>query len=1056
MEEVLQYDQTTQRPGETTGARILLVSTACQWLKKLKSNSDIGTTTGGRSLFDGLGRDLQTQRQLKLNTIVESSTQYDSAGRAYRAFKPYEKDYTDVNRHRFDSLYTTNADAYYNAMDCDDSHTSGYPFSETAYHPDPLARSWKQGAPGSDWRIGGGHEVQSTFSSNAANDLSGFSANTLYKTVSLDEDGTSTWSFTDKFGNNVASVIDPAGLNLCTTLGYDILGNRTSSVTPRGDTTRYVYSPLKLLQSKSSPDQGTTQYIYDKNGNLRFVKDSAHTGGSANNVYLNSDYVSSPYSYSSQFTLNMPGKVNVNVRVYDIMEGTEVLYVRIKANGTTIKTVQTNVWAGANGSIMLPKGTYTYELQAVGDYGAFGYTIACQTGYEFVYYKYDVFNRLIESGEYESNSVSANFTQANAENASFPSSGRLLSSVLTYDTESADGNAAGQRNIKGRLSYAQAYRYGTLELTTSYSYDPFGNVEWTVQTKPTSSWWQQKLVYDVQGRVTKKSFLDGYSSSYNLYTFLEYDQMGRLSKVFTGPNADTTGRTQEAAYTYFAGGITKRTQLAYVQGVDYRYNTRDWLKQINHQNLSAGDDPGHDGPGGSGLAYADKFGMILGYQVAGHIGDPGNQNATPHWNGNISWAIYNMAGVTFAPGSPYTPTTMVGNTYGYDNASRITSSNFGFFTYHSGLEDWGWYGTTRYDETGYQYDGSGNITAVQRYGNTGSLMDNLTYTYATGTNRLRHISDAVAAGTFSTDIDNQQTDNYGYDANGSLQKDLQRDVAFAVNDIRNLPVSVWKASTGQELKYYYDTDGKRIRKDAGSTEYYVNGLTGETEVIVKSDETGATHSILGRDNLGQVKRSGTTFARYYYLKDHLGTIKMTVDASCNTTGYDDYYPFGQQMDGRCYTSSADPRYKYTSKERDAESGYDYFGARYYGARASRWTSVDPLVDKYAAHSPYIYSFENPVRFLDLTGMEGEGFVQNLLNGARALLSDKKKPQEDDQDQSGPLSSSEVQAIQKVESAMKTVDKNVDRLPEFGFIGGLGTNYQENRRNTMLRLRFWVN
>lgn len=239
------------------------------------------------------------------------------------------------------------------------------------------------------------------------------------------------------------------------------------------------------------------------------------------------------------------------------------------------------------------------------------------------------------------------------------------------------------------------------------------------------------------------------------------------------------------------------------------------MNQINEQNLSTAQDPGNDGQGGSGVGYSDRFGMILGYQNAGHIGDPSYQNATPHWNGNISWAIYNMLGVSLTPGSPYNPTALVGNTYSYDRASRILGSNFGFYSQNQGNGVWGWYGTNTYDESSYQYDGNGNITAVQRYGNTGSLMDNLTYTYAAGTNRLRHISDAVAAGTFSTDIDNQQTDNYGYDANGSMEKDLQWDVAFVVNDIRNLPVSMWKASNGQELKYYYDTEGKRIRKTRG-------------------------------------------------------------------------------------------------------------------------------------------------------------------------------------------------------------------------------------------------
>jgi RHS repeat-associated protein len=194
-------------------------------------------------------------------------------------------------------------------------------------------------------------------------------------------------------------------------------------------------------------------------------------------------------------------------------------------------------------------------------------------------------------------------------------------------------------------------------------------------------------------------------------------------------------------------------------------------------------------------------------------------------------------------------------------------------------------------------------------------------------------------------------------------------VAFVVNDIRNLPLSIWKASTGQELKYCYDTEGKRIRKDIGSmTEYYVNGVGGETEAIVKYDETSATHSILGVDNLGQIKRTGSTFARYYYLKDHLGTIKMTVDAAGNTTGYDDYYPFGMQMDGRCNSSSADARYKFTSKERDTESGYDYFGARYYDARVGRWLSVDALAIEYPSLAPYVYAVANPLLYLDPNGL----------------------------------------------------------------------------------------
>jgi RHS repeat-associated protein len=64
------------------------------------------------------------------------------------------------------------------------------------------------------------------------------------------------------------------------------------------------------------------------------------------------------------------------------------------------------------------------------------------------------------------------------------------------------------------------------------------------------------------------------------------------------------------------------------------------------------------------------------------------------------------------------------------------------------------------------------------------------------------------------------------------------------------------------------------------------------------------------------------------------------------------------------------RYKFTGKERDAETGYDYFGARYYSSELSVWLSVDPLADKYPGISAYAYVFNNPVMLIDPWGLEG--------------------------------------------------------------------------------------
>ena len=78
--------------------------------------------------------------------------------------------------------------------------------------------------------------------------------------------------------------------------------------------------------------------------------------------------------------------------------------------------------------------------------------------------------------------------------------------------------------------------------------------------------------------------------------------------------------------------------------------------------------------------------------------------------------------------------------------------------------------------------------------------------------------------------------------------------------------------------------------------------------------------------------------------------------------------------------SADPRYKYTGKERDVETGYDYFGARYYDARIARWLMVDPLAEKYPRWSPYHYGANNPLRIIDPNGEDWKDFAVGVLTG----------------------------------------------------------------------------
>ncbi|MDR3046070.1 MAG: RHS repeat-associated core domain-containing protein, partial [Bacteroidales bacterium] len=62
------------------------------------------------------------------------------------------------------------------------------------------------------------------------------------------------------------------------------------------------------------------------------------------------------------------------------------------------------------------------------------------------------------------------------------------------------------------------------------------------------------------------------------------------------------------------------------------------------------------------------------------------------------------------------------------------------------------------------------------------------------------------------------------------------------------------------------------------------------------------------------------------------------------------------------------RYTFSGKERDSESGYSYFGARYYDSDLSIWLSVDPMASELPHQTPYAYCSNHPVNRTDPTGL----------------------------------------------------------------------------------------
>ena len=105
---------------------------------------------------------------------------------------------------------------------------------------------------------------------------------------------------------------------------------------------------------------------------------------------------------------------------------------------------------------------------------------------------------------------------------------------------------------------------------------------------------------------------------------------------------------------------------------------------------------------------------------------------------------------------------------------------------------------------------------------------------------------------------------------------------------------------------------------------------------------------------------------HFYLRDHLGNIRVVFDQAGTVEQVTHYYPFGGVM--RESTNPGLQPYKYGGKELDRTSSLDAydFGARMlFFADRLQWGQMDPLCEKYYNVSPYAYCGNNPVSLLIL-------------------------------------------------------------------------------------------
>ncbi len=189
-------------------------------------------------------------------------------------------------------------------------------------------------------------------------------------------------------------------------------------------------------------------------------------------------------------------------------------------------------------------------------------------------------------------------------------------------------------------------------------------------------------------------------------------------------------------------------------------------------------------------------------------------------------------------------------------------------------------------------------------------------------------------------------------------------------------------------KHYFE-EGKRICSKIGSggliIDKKIEGISQGIEEIRDIQKDGLVktfdicmqlHPYIKTNNLhktvvkpyeGQINPGEPIF---YYHSDHLGSASFLTDTNGIETQELVYLPFGEDwVDMKYNTQQYDTPYKFNGKEKDEETGYNNYGARYYYDWASIWLSVDPMSDKYPNLTSYNYCANNPVMLIDPDGRE---------------------------------------------------------------------------------------
>lgn len=883
--------------------------------------------------FDGLGREKQTLQvggSPTGNTIV-TPYEYDGFGRQTKEFLPFP---ISGASNQLDTVAT--GSSFY-------LETTGdyIPYSEKTFENSPLNRVLFQAAPGRDWMKGAGHEIGFQYATNSDGEVFNFgvadpttnptltlsnsitySGGTLYKTITTDENGQPIEEYKDKEGRIILKRINIPS------------------------------KPEAPLNSSGNHD---TYYVYDIYGNLTFVLppklvDIAH--GNIETYKANLAELGYQYFYDDKNRLvekQLPGKG----REFMVYDNQDRLTLQQDINQRT----------GTN------KG--------------------------WTFFKYDKFGRIVYTGFFK-NTASRGSMQTALSNKRVPNNEERVSSVFANNGQSIYYTNAQFPNGSLTVQSVNYYdHYQNLGVTPS-SIDN-QNVVGADDTKTKglavanytnvlgeTTWNKAYTYYDAKYIRPIASHLDNYLGGYQTTASI-LDFRGKVKNTVTKHKPTYTGTeiTIKEEFDYYPNELLKYqthqvnnnpkeyiVQNSYneinqltskkvgnsiasnpLQIVDYRYNIRGWMTDIND-------------------VYTDIGSKLFSFNI----------NYGSHHNGNIS-------AISWKTNDRDSYKTYL---FDYDGLNRMLTANFAIIQtgFIGGSTNVG-----AYNEYVKGYDKNGNIKGFTRNGNllNNNLfpIDDLTYDYQSNSNKLFNVSDSRTEEGFNdknkytgTTIDDPQND-YKYDLNGNLIKDLNKGITGIKYNFLNLPTEVlWE--NGDKISYVYDANGVKLAKyvqnhllsNAEGT-YYINGFQysqaagkGNQPVLQFFPTTEGYVNVT----------DGTTFNYVYNYTDHLGNVRLSYQKEANGSlkvlEENNYYPFGLKHSGYNDTNLANAKYKYKYNGKELEDEfninlYDY-GARNYDPAIGRWFNIDPLAVRYVDNSPYNYTLNNPVYFIDPDGMQVDG------------------------------------------------------------------------------------